>query len=116
MPRRRAGVLLPIEDQILTLGLDRDAAGDPDFHGFGLAADLAGDGGVALLGHGTLYKALARLERDGLLTSRWEEIDVSAEGRPRRRLYRVTGMAAAALTTSRQLQSPTPTRARLAPS
>jgi hypothetical protein len=116
MPRRRAGVLLPIEDQILQVGLDRVAAGVPDFHGFGLAEELSGDGAAALLGHGTLYKALARLERDGLLTSRWEEIDASAEGRPRRRLYRVTGQAASALATSRRLLEPAPAQTRLAPS
>lgn len=116
MPRRRAGVLLPIEDQILQLGLDRNATGDPEFHGFVLAEELSAEGAAGLRGHGTLYKALARLERDGLLTSRWEEIDASAEGRPRRRLYRVTGLAASALMTSRQLQTTAAAQTRLAPS
>lgn len=39
---------------------------------------------------GTLYPALARLERDGLLESRWEEADPAEEGRPRRRMYTLT--------------------------
>ena len=43
----------------------------------------------ALTAHGTLYKALGRLEEFGLLGSRWE--DAAPEGRPRRRLYELTG-------------------------
>jgi PadR family transcriptional regulator PadR len=40
---------------------------------------------------GTVYPALSRLERDGLLRSSWED-DVRAhrEGRPARRYYRIT--------------------------
>lgn len=40
---------------------------------------------------GTIYPLLARLEKAGWLESRWEEINPSEEGRPRRRLYRLTG-------------------------
>lgn len=40
---------------------------------------------------GTIYPLLVRLEKAGWLESRWEEIDPSEEGRPRRRLYRLTG-------------------------
>jgi DNA-binding PadR family transcriptional regulator len=40
---------------------------------------------------GTVYPLLARLERAGWLESVWENIDPSEEGRPRRRLYRLTG-------------------------
>jgi DNA-binding PadR family transcriptional regulator len=50
-------------------------------------------GSRALTGHGTLYKALGRLEEFGLLSSRWEEAE-AAEGRPRRRLYELTGEGA----------------------
>lgn len=39
---------------------------------------------------GTLYPILARLEAAGLVTSRWEQVDESAAGRPRRRYYRLT--------------------------
>lgn len=46
---------------------------------------------AAGLKSGTIYPALARLERFGWLTSRWEDIEPSEQGRPRRRLYRLTG-------------------------
>ena len=51
----------------------------------------------ALTGHGTLYKALGRLEEFGLLASRWEDAE-AAEGRPRRRLYELTGQGVEAAT------------------
>ena len=50
-------------------------------------------GSRALTGHGTLYKALGRLEEFGLLGSRWEDAE-AVEGRPRRRLYELTGEGA----------------------
>ena len=40
---------------------------------------------------GSLYPILGRLERAGWLDSEWERSDVHAEGRPRRRYYRLTG-------------------------
>jgi PadR family transcriptional regulator, regulatory protein PadR len=51
-------------------------------------------GRVSKLKSGTLYPILARLERAGWLSSSWEEIDPATEGRPRRRLYRLTGAGA----------------------
>jgi DNA-binding PadR family transcriptional regulator len=40
---------------------------------------------------GTVYPALGRLERDGLLTSSWEDAGIAqAEKRPTRRYYRIT--------------------------
>jgi PadR family transcriptional regulator, regulatory protein PadR len=39
---------------------------------------------------GTLYPILIRLESAGWFVSQWETIDPSIEGRPRRRLYRLT--------------------------
>jgi DNA-binding PadR family transcriptional regulator len=39
---------------------------------------------------GTIYPIMARLEGAGWVSSRWEEIDPGAEGRPRRRYYRLT--------------------------
>jgi DNA-binding PadR family transcriptional regulator len=47
------------------------------------------------LASGSLYPILLRLERVGLLRSRWEKIDPSKEGRPRRRLYQMTAAGAA---------------------
>jgi PadR family transcriptional regulator, regulatory protein PadR len=42
------------------------------------------------LASGTLYPILLRLESAGWFISRWEVIDPSSAGRPRRRLYRLT--------------------------
>ena len=50
---------------------------------------------------GTVYPALARLERDGLLKSAWEnEQDAHAEGRPARRYYKLTAPGAKTLSAS----------------
>jgi DNA-binding PadR family transcriptional regulator len=43
---------------------------------------------------GTLYPILSRLEKAGWLKSEWEQLDPSLEGRPRKRLYRLTGVGA----------------------
>ena len=66
--------------------------GEPEFHGYGVAKELRDrEGARRLTAHGTLYRALDRLEQAGLLASRWEDPFVAAdEGRPRRRLYRLT--------------------------
>jgi len=39
---------------------------------------------------GSLYPILLRLESAGWFSSRWENINPVTEGRPRRRLYRLT--------------------------
>ena len=39
---------------------------------------------------GSIYPILTRLETAGWITSAWEEIDESKEGRQRRRYYRLT--------------------------
>ena len=89
MPRRKPGTLLPLEKEILRTALSMRGS----FHGFGLAHAMREQrGSRALTAHGTLYKALGRLEKRGLLTSAWE--DAAAEGRPRRRLYELTGEGA----------------------
>ena len=94
MPRRKPGTLLPLETEILELALSLRRSGHASFHGFGLAQTLREQSGSrALTGHGTLYKALGRLEAFGLLTSRWEDAS-AAEGRPRRRLYELSGQGA----------------------
>ena len=101
--RRRPGSLLPIEEAILAAGFDLRRCGDGEFHGFAIAKRMA-DAGHAqqLTAHGTLYKALGRMEAAGLLESRWEEADLALiEGRPRRRLYRITGQGERALSTIR---------------
>lgn len=96
MPRRKPGVLLPLETEILGAALSMLRLGHASFHGFGLAQTMREQtGSRALTGHGTLYKALGRLEEFGLLTSRWEDAP-AVEGRPRRRLYELTAQGARA--------------------
>jgi DNA-binding PadR family transcriptional regulator len=96
VPRRKAGTLLPIELEILEVAVAMRAAEQETFHGFGLAQAMRDqEPSRALTGHGTLYKALGRLEEFGLLRSRWED-PAMAQGRPRRRLYELTGKGAAA--------------------
>jgi transcriptional regulator len=55
-------------------------------HGYAIAETLrARSGGTFDLPEGTLYPALHRLEKSGLLSSRWSEVN----GR-RRRIYQLT--------------------------
>ena len=94
MSRRKPGTLLPLETEILEVALSLLRAGNATFHGFGLAQTMRDrSGSRSLTAHGTLYKALGRLEEFGLLSSRWEAA-ATAEGRPRRRLYELTGQGA----------------------
>ncbi len=52
---------------------------------------------------GTVYPALRRLERDGLIRSRWEsESSAEAEQRPARKYYRLTSSGRAILETSQK--------------
>jgi PadR family transcriptional regulator PadR len=95
MARRKPGTLLPLETEILEVALSMRRAGHATFHGFGLAHTMREQSGSrSLTAHGTLYKALNRLEEFGLLTSRWEDAAAATEGRPRRRLYELTGQGA----------------------
>ena len=49
------------------------------------------NGALLLTAHGTLYRALHRLEQAGFLESFWEDPRLALEqGRPTRRFYRVT--------------------------
>jgi PadR family transcriptional regulator PadR len=95
VPRRKPGTLLPLESEILAVALELLRAGRAAFHGFGLAQTMREQSDSrSLTAHGTLYKALGRLEEFGLLTSRWEDAAAAIEGRPRRRLYELTGEGA----------------------
>lgn len=116
--RRKAGALVPLEETILSIGVALRASRDPEFHGFAMAKLIQeADAARRLTAHGTLYKALARMEKAGLLESRWEDAAVAAEEqRPRRRFYRVTAQGEAALA---RVRAPAPRkalRAGLAPS
>ena len=90
--RRKEGALIPLELSILEAAIDLRRRGVPEAHGFLLAKELRDDRHARrLTAYGTLYKALDRLERAGLLESRWEDPLIGAgEGRPRRRFYRLT--------------------------
>lgn len=109
-------MLLPLELRILASGLQLQTP-DEGFHGFLLASRMATtDDTAGLTAHGTLYKALARMNEAGLLESTWEDPAVAeAAGRPRRKLYRVTPEGAVALAASRlEDTSSSPNAARLA--
>lgn len=97
--RRKPGTLIPIEVHILSAALALRQRGEPHFHGFLIAKEIMeGDDARRLTAQGTLYKALDRLERGGLLERWWEDAEIAAhEHRPRRRLYRVTGLGERAL-------------------
>lgn len=66
------------------------------------AAELYGVeiGDAAGLPSGTVHPILARMEGLGWVTSRWEDIDPSVEGRPARRYYRIAADGEAAARTA----------------
>ncbi|MBM3939984.1 MAG: PadR family transcriptional regulator [SAR202 cluster bacterium] len=90
--RRKPGSLVPLEASIIGAALELRRLGQDAAHGFLLAKEIQARTGARLLtAYGSLYKALERLERAGLLESFWEDPLIAAEeGRPRRRFYRVT--------------------------
>jgi PadR family transcriptional regulator, regulatory protein PadR len=102
---RKQGVLLPLERQVLEIAITREASG---VYGFALAQELAGERGeTRLVSHGTLYKALDRMRRAGLLVADWEPAEAAAdEGRPRRRMYRVTAEGERALDAAKAASRP----------
>ena len=86
---------------------------DPARERYGL--DLALQAGVE---PGSVYPILVAFETVGWLSSREEDIDVHAEGRPRRRYYQLTatGVTAAreALTRATQRRTARPATGKLA--
>lgn len=97
--RRKPGTLLPLEISILGAAMDLAMSGTREFHGYLLASALREREGARMLtAHGTLYKALDRMQKAGFLESQWEDPSEAArEERPRRRLYHVTGAGERAL-------------------
>src|SRR5258705_11250021 len=86
--RRKPGMLVPLEIAICEAAADLRGHGTGEFHGYEIAKTI-GDAtdGRLLTAYGTLYRALARLEKMGLLTSRWEDPAIPArENRPGRGL------------------------------
>jgi DNA-binding PadR family transcriptional regulator len=96
--RRKPGAIIGVEQSILAAGARLQAKAG-EFHGYSLAKEMRdAEQARRLVSHGTLYKALDRLENAGLVTSSWEDAETAfAHGRPRRRLYRLTASGLVAL-------------------
>jgi PadR family transcriptional regulator, regulatory protein PadR len=88
---------LTVQVQLIVQALLRD----PGSEMYGL--ELSEETGLQ---PGTAYPILLRLEDEGWVTSRWEDIDPHAEKRPARRYYRLTAggavQASAALAAARR--------------
>lgn len=85
-PRRRSdkqGALSPVEFHIL-LSL---AAGER--HGYGIIQDIEARGETAVPGVGTMYRALARMQENGLIKAGVRRAAADAEDE-RRNYYRIT--------------------------
>src|ERR1700676_4243993 len=74
-----------MRSSIATLQILRTFFDDPATARYGV--ELIASSGLKA---GTLYPILNRLELDGWIVGRWEDIDESAVGRRRRRYYRLT--------------------------
>src|SRR4051794_12289620 len=115
--RRKPGALVPLELAICEAAAALRTRGHDEFHGYQIAKTI-GDAAESrlLTAYGTLYRALARLEKMRLLTSRWEDPEIPArENRPGRRLYTLTALGDAALRDPhRAMEGPARARRRLA--
>jgi DNA-binding PadR family transcriptional regulator len=102
--RRKPGALVPLELAICVSAADRHRHGAPEFHGYEIARHLADVADRRLLtAYGTLYRALGRLEKMGMLVSRREDPEIAARAnRPGRRLYRLTAEGDAAAREARK--------------
>ncbi len=102
--RRKPGALVPLEVSICIVAAELIAADVNEFHGYQIAKQLAAIADHRLLtAYGTLYRALARLEDMGLVTSRREDPAIAArESRPGRRLYTLTAAGEAAAVTAQK--------------
>ena len=104
--RRKKGALIPVELSILAACLGLKSRGVEESHGFLIAKQISDQKGARMLtAHGTLYKALSRMEKAGLLKSRWEDpVAAADEARPRRRFYQITAEGQAAFDAARAVQ------------
>lgn len=96
--RRKPGAILPNERELLHAAATLFTRGEEEFHGFLVAHEMRDRAGARdLIAYGNLYRILERMERAGLLESRWEDPLAAADARrPRRRLYRLTALGQAA--------------------
>jgi PadR family transcriptional regulator, regulatory protein PadR len=101
--RRKAGSLVPLEIAICEAADALRSRGHDAFHGYEIAKTIGdASSGRLLTAYGTLYRALGRLEKMGLLRSRWEDPAIPArENRPGRRFYTLTPLGDAALDEAR---------------
>lgn len=71
--RRKANTLVPFELAILAGSVEFVLTGEGEFYGYAMAKALRDEEGARqLTAHGTLYRALERLEKLGFLVSRWK--------------------------------------------
>ncbi len=114
--RRKPGSLVPLERSICEAAFALRGSGVDEFHGYLIAKELADAADARLLtAYGTLYRALGRLEKMGILESRWEDPEIPArENRPGRRLYRMTAAGEAVVIEARKAQASGPRRRRKA--
>jgi PadR family transcriptional regulator, regulatory protein PadR len=113
--RRKPGALVPLELAICAAAGDLLVRGTREFHGYEIAKRLGDVADQRLLtAYGTLYRALGRLEKMGLLESHWEAPEIPAqENRPGRRLYTLTAAGESALEDARRTAAQqTPARSR----
>ncbi len=105
--RRKPGALVPLEIAICLSAADLRRDGADEFHGYEIAKRLSDVADRRLLtAYGTLYRALGRLEKMGLLESRWEDPEIPArENRPGRRLYVLTAAAEAIVVAAREARN-----------
>src|SRR5688572_20840527 len=105
--RRKPGALVPLEIAICLSAADLRRDGADEFHGYEIAKRLSDIADRRLLtAYGTLYRALGRLEKMGLLESRWEDPEIPArENRPGRRLYVLTAAAEAIVLAAQQTRT-----------
>ncbi|MEX0781914.1 MAG: helix-turn-helix transcriptional regulator [Dehalococcoidia bacterium] len=98
--RRKPGTILPIEQELLGAAINLSSRGATEFHGFLIAHEMRDRRGARdLIAYGNLYRILERMEKAGLLESRWEDPSHAAEEkRPRRRLYHLTSLGHTAVT------------------
>ena len=102
--KRKQEELISLEAEILEAALELQEEGAQEFYGYIIAKRLRDRKGARkLTAHGTLYKALSRMQRLGWLNSRWEDPAIAGiEERPIRRLYSVTASGLQVLETYRK--------------
>jgi DNA-binding PadR family transcriptional regulator len=81
--RRKQGELIPLERKII----EHIARNNREFYGYEIASELRYKDSVNLLGNGTIYRALNRLEKFGILTSHIVVND--RPNTPNRKYYRL---------------------------